>query len=638
MCPAVRRTLAAVVIATGIAGTAAAAPAPAADPGHGGRRWASARAIACYLEAHRKTRAGDASGAVDALRLAVAYDETSAELRVSLAEALAELGRLEAAESEARRALELARGSGRTASEAHVLLARLAAARDRPDDATLALRQAVRIEAALAARGERPDPGPWRLLADLYLDAGDEAAAARTLEDLAPHAPADAAAGLRELGRAVLDRGQPGRAERDLRRAAELDPADVEALRLLAAAHGALGRASEAREDHLAILRRDPDDAGSLFALGRLAAQAGDAEHGREWFHRYARAAREAAEAHLRIALEWLDAGRPADALAAAHAGIAASGPDGRIRFAEGLALRELRRLGEAAAALEAVPATARECWIPARVALADALSRTGHHAEAERALAAPLGAFPGEARLVVARAEVLARAGRRADGIAALRSAAETKARAGAQADAASLTAALAEALVAAGKPDEAIAALRVRLAAAPRDEELLYALGATYLRAGQFDAAVAQMRALLALHPDHAEALNFVGYAFAERGTRLDEAERLLRRAHALQPRSGHVLDSLGWVLFRRGEYAQAAELFERADALAGGDAVILEHLGDTYRALARTAEAAHAYHRALGAERGEDGGAADAGRRAAIERKLRELGATARSHATP
>lgn len=642
MCPAVRLALAA-VIATAIAGAGAGAAAPGAPPGPAaGRRWASSRAIARYLEAHRRARAGDAHGAVDALRLAVAHDEASPELRLSLAEALSETGRLDAAEAEARRALELARGSGRTASEAHVLLARLAAARDRREESALALRQAIRIETGLASGGERADPVPWRLLAALHAEAGDDSAAARVLEELAPHAPTDAAAGLRELGRAVLDRAEPGRAERHLRRAAELDPADVDALRLLAAAHVALGRGGEARDDHLAILRRDPDDAGSLFALGRLAARAGDAERAREWFHRYLRAAPDAGEAQARVAFEWLDAGRPADALDAARAGVAASGPDGRLRLAEGLALRELRRFGEAAAALEAVPATARELWVPARVALADALSRTGHHAAAERALAAPLGAFPGEARLVVARAAVLARGGRRAEGIQVLRSAVEARARVGAQGSAAELTVALADALVVSGRPGEAIAALRAALAEAPRDGELLYALGATYLRSGQFDAAVAQMRALLALDPDHAEALNFMGYAFAERGTRLDEAERFVRRALVLRPRSGHMLDSLGWVLFRRGEYGRAVEALEQADALVGPDAVILDHLGDAYRALARTSDAAHAYRRALGADEGEDGAAEDASRRSAIERKLRELGATAKtvpqSRATP
>jgi Flp pilus assembly protein TadD len=141
--------------------------------------------------------------------------------------------------------------------------------------------------------------------------------------------------------------------------------------------------------------------------------------------------------------------------------------------------------------------------------------------------------------------------------------------------------------------------------------------------------DLAVAQMRALLIVNPDHAEAMNFVGYAWAERGERLEEAERLVRRALELKPRSGHILDSLGWVLFQRGDSRHAVELLEQADSLSGPDPTILEHLGDAYRANARPVDAAQAYRRAL-ATPGEDELPAERGkRRASLEKKLRELG---------
>jgi Flp pilus assembly protein TadD len=194
-------------------------------------------------------------------------------------------------------------------------------------------------------------------------------------------------------------------------------------------------------------------------------------------------------------------------------------------------------------------------------------------------------------------------------------------------QRDVADLRAALAESQLHAGRTGDAIATLRRALQALPRDEELLYALGAAYERAGQGDVAIAQMRALLAMNPDHAEALNFLGYAYAEQGVRLDEAEQLVRRALEIKPRSGHVLDSLGWVLFRRGELRRAVETLERAESLAGPDAVILEHLGDAYRASSRIGDAAQAYRRALACVADElppDQGK----RRSSIERKLREV----------
>ena len=328
----------------------------------------------------------------------------------------------------------------------------------------------------------------------------------------------------------------------------------------------------------------------------------------------------------MRVVFQWLEVSRGQEALVAARAGIAEAGPDPRLRFAEGLALQELRRWPESADALAAVRPEAGELFASARVALADALSRAGRHAEAERALEAPLAEKPGDVRLITMRAAVLDRAGRSADAIALLRRAIAERERTSDR-DLPDLYTALAESLVRAGRPADAIVALRGALASRPRDEELLYALGAAYERAGQGEVAAAQMRALLSLNPDHVEALNFLGYSYAEQGVRLEEAEKLVRRALEIKPRSGHVLDSLGWVLFRRGDHRRAVEILEQADALVGPDATILEHLGDAYRGASRLGDAAQAYRRALGSV-GDELPADQGKRRAALERKLREV----------
>ncbi len=341
-----------------------------------GERFASARAISHYLDARRHLRTGNATKALEHLRLAVTYDEESPELRVSLAEALAETGDLGLAEGEARRALELT-ANGPTASDAHVLLGRIASARHQPEQAALSFRSAIRMETALAGEGEGPDPEPWVLLASFYLESGDEEAAVRTLDDLAVRVPADGS-GFREIGRTLVEKHEPGKAERHLRRAVQIDPRDVEALRLLAQAHEALRRPAETREDLLAILRVEPDDGRALLALGRTAVGQGDSAAAREWFHRYLRSAADPPDAHARVVFQWLEGGRPEEALAAARAGLEEAGPDPRLRFAEGLALEELRRWSDAADVLASIRSEAGELFVSARVALADALSRAG--------------------------------------------------------------------------------------------------------------------------------------------------------------------------------------------------------------------------------------------------------------------
>ncbi|HEY6098510.1 MAG TPA: tetratricopeptide repeat protein, partial [Anaeromyxobacter sp.] len=350
---------------------ARAAPRRQADPDairevrRGSGHFASPRAISHYLEARRNGRAGNLEKAAEHLRLAVAYDEESPELRVSLAETLAVLGQLEPAEGEARRALELGR-DGPAASEAWVLIGRISAARRQPEKAILSYRQAIRIETALADSGDTPDPEPWRLLAAAYLASGDEAAAVRTLDDLASRRPSDGS-GFRELGRAFLEKRDPGRAERHLRRAVSLDPRDVEAYRLLAQAHEVLRRDPDARDDLVAILRSDPEDAQALLALGRMAARQGDVPQAREWFHRHARASADGAEAHVRVVFQWLEVHDGPEALATARAALEDVGPDPRIRFAEGLALQELRRWAESAEALGAIRMESGELFISSR-------------------------------------------------------------------------------------------------------------------------------------------------------------------------------------------------------------------------------------------------------------------------------
>src|SRR5207244_3467795 len=60
---------------------------------------------------------------------------------------------------------------------------------------------------------------------------------------------------------------------------------------------------------------------------------------------------------------------------------------------------------------------------------------------------------------------------------------------------------------------------------------------------------------------------------------------------------------IDSLGWVLFRRGKLAEAKKELERAAALPDGDdPVIFEHLGDVYQQLQMPTEARRAWEHAL------------------------------------
>jgi Flp pilus assembly protein TadD len=60
---------------------------------------------------------------------------------------------------------------------------------------------------------------------------------------------------------------------------------------------------------------------------------------------------------------------------------------------------------------------------------------------------------------------------------------------------------------------------------------------------------------------------------------------------------------VDSLGWVLFRRGQIEEARRELERASRLPDGDdPVIWDHLGDVYERLRMTSQAKAAWEKAV------------------------------------
>jgi tetratricopeptide (TPR) repeat protein len=133
------------------------------------------------------------------------------------------------------------------------------------------------------------------------------------------------------------------------------------------------------------------------------------------------------------------------------------------------------------------------------------------------------------------------------------------------------------------------------------PDDADIRYHLGLLFEKNGNREEALATMESVLQLDPGHAEALNYIAYSLAERGVDLERALQLVEMA-LQQKQSAHILDTLGWVHFRAGRLGPARIALERAAAEMPTDPVVLEHLGDLYRALGLTGEAHEAYQRAL------------------------------------
>ncbi|QDC11034.1 tetratricopeptide repeat protein [Oceanicola sp. D3] len=130
-------------------------------------------------------------------------------------------------------------------------------------------------------------------------------------------------------------------------------------------------------------------------------------------------------------------------------------------------------------------------------------------------------------------------------------------------------------------------------------------YARGITRERMETWDGAEADFRKALELRPNQPQVLNYLGYSYVEMGENLDEALDMIERAVAERPDSGHITDSLGWVLYRLGRYDEAVAHMERATELLPVDPIVNDHLGDVYWAVGRHLEAQFQWKRALSFE---------------------------------
>jgi len=133
------------------------------------------------------------------------------------------------------------------------------------------------------------------------------------------------------------------------------------------------------------------------------------------------------------------------------------------------------------------------------------------------------------------------------------------------------------------------------------PDNLDLLYSRSLALERLGQINEAEKDLRAVLAQEPDDARALNALGYMLAVHTKRLDEAHELVGRALTLDPNDAAIIDSMGWVEFKRGNAERASQLLKRAFA-DFPDPEVAAHLGEVLWTLGQKDEARSIWDAAL------------------------------------
>ncbi len=142
-------------------------------------------------------------------------------------------------------------------------------------------------------------------------------------------------------------------------------------------------------------------------------------------------------------------------------------------------------------------------------------------------------------------------------------------------------------------GNPTQAIIELERGMASVEDPTVLEYSKAALLERVGQVERSLEMMEDILARQPDHANALNFIGYVLANSGKELDKAERYIRKAFRLAPDEGYIIDSLGWVLYRKGKSDKAMKWLSLALLLYPDEPEILYHNAVVLQELGRMDE---------------------------------------------
>ncbi len=146
-------------------------------------------------------------------------------------------------------------------------------------------------------------------------------------------------------------------------------------------------------------------------------------------------------------------------------------------------------------------------------------------------------------------------------------------------------------------------------QLARAQNDGELpqnlwsiYYTRAIAYDLSDQWEKAEADLLIALEKLPENPIILNYLGYSYADKNINLQKAKDMISRAVMAAPNDAYIIDSMGWILYRKGEYAQAVKYLERAAALKPYHMVINAHLGDALWKVGRKIEAYYMWQRAV------------------------------------
>lgn len=156
-------------------------------------------------------------------------------------------------------------------------------------------------------------------------------------------------------------------------------------------------------------------------------------------------------------------------------------------------------------------------------------------------------------------------------------------------------------ELLIDAAEYQQAFELLNIALTQSPENIDLLYTRAMLGEKINDLSILENDLRSILSIQPNHTDALNALGYTLADRTDRYEEALELVQQAHLQKPNNPAIMDSLGWVYFRMGDFDKALPLLEKAFNIMA-DHEIAAHLGELLWITNKQGEAIKVWQRGL------------------------------------
>jgi tetratricopeptide (TPR) repeat protein len=446
-------------------------------------------------------------------------------------------------------------------------------------------------------------------LAELYFQQGDYAGAIDALSKI-PEADMDS----QLMGMLAYAYSQNHNMEKALatyQKALADDPDNTELHRAYADALLTDGRSAEARAELEKVLKANPEDGASYMRLAQIDRQEGRFDEAREELGKAQAVMPDNQEVPYQQAQLEDTVGNLDKAIGILQGLVKQSEhPDGDYTVAEannraiflerlGLVYREQDKFREAMDAFKQIQALGKSQGARADFLMVETL-RLEHQPDKAMAEAdAGVKAYPQDRALVILRATMLGEKGRVDEAVTGLQ-ALLTK-----QTGDRDIYVSIAQVYEQAKRFDEAEQAVRKAIAMSPTSDDQeypLFVLASIYERQKKYDVAEATFKKVLSMNPLNASAANYLGYMLADRGVRLDESVKYIKKALDLEPNNGAYLDSLGWAYFKMNRYDLAQPPLEKAAHLIQNDPTIHEHLGNVYLRMGKSSLAEGEFERAL------------------------------------